>query len=231
MAKKKSTSRKRSRPVSQKKNKLDKNVLILAGLGVVIVVAVAGILLIGGWGDNGNDIVDDNGIVGDGNPIAVIDTTMGTIKVELYEDKVPITAGNFKNLANDGFYDGTKIHRISPNFMIQGGCPNSKDDDPSDDGTGGPGYAIEDEFHDDLKNERGMISMANSGPNTGGSQFFILVRDATWLDGAHAVFGKVIDGMNVVDAIAEAENDGRYEPNPGGGRPVTDIVVNSITIE
>lgn len=225
MAKKKTTSRKRSRPVSQKKNKLDKNILILVGLTIVIIVVVAAIFLLGG----GND--KDNNIDSADNPIAVIDTTMGIIKVELYEDKVPITAENFKNLANDGFYDSTKIHRISPNFMIQGGCPNSKDDDPSDDGTGGPGYTIEDEFHDDLKNERGMISMANSGPNTGGSQFFILVKDATWLDGARAVFGKVVDGMNVVDAIAEAENDGRYEPSPGGGRPVTDIVVNSITIE
>lgn len=165
------------------------------------------------------------------NPIALIDTTMGTIVVELYEDKVPITAGNFKDLANAGFYDETKFHRISPGFMIQSGDPNSKDDDPSDDGTGGPGYAIEDEFHDDLKNLRGMISMANSGPNTGGSQFFILVGDASWLDGAHAVFGKVLEGMDVVDNIANMDHDGRFDPNPGGGRPLTDVVVNSITIE
>lgn len=172
-----------------------------------------------------------NVVVADKNPIALMDTSKGMIILELYNDKVPITANNFINLSKSGFYDETKFHRISPDFMIQGGDPYSKDNDPSNDGQGGPGYTIKDEFHPDLKNERGMISMANSGPDTGGSQFFILVTDAPWLDNAHAVFGKVIYGINVVDIIANAEHGGEFEPSPGGGIPKEDIIVNSITIE
>jgi len=159
-------------------------------------------------------------IVADENPIALIDTTMGTIVLELYEDKAPITAGNFKDLANDGFYDGLIFHRVISNFMIQGGCPNG-------DGTGGPGYQIEDEFHEDLGNVRGTISMANSGSNTGGSQFFISVKDNSYLDNKHAVFGIVIDGMDAVDAISELDPDNTDANN----KPLTDVVMNSITIE
>jgi cyclophilin family peptidyl-prolyl cis-trans isomerase len=222
MASKKSR-RRRSNP-EIKKSFLERKEVKTGILAITVIFLVAiSIIVISGIDNTTEDEETEN-------PIAVIDTTMGTIRIELFEDKVPITAGNFKDLAEDGFYDSTKFHRISPNFMIQGGCPNSKDDDPSNDGTGGPGYAIDDEFHDDLKNQRGMISMANSGPNTGGSQFFILVEDANGLDGAHAVFGQVIEGMDIVDEIANAAHDGRFEPSPGGGRPVTDIVVNSITI-
>ncbi|UCF12183.1 MAG: peptidylprolyl isomerase [Thermoplasmatales archaeon] len=217
------SQRKRSNPAKKRTPFESKGVKIGIIVIFIAIVAIAAIYLFSGSGE------EDNGVVG--NPIAVFDTTMGTIKVELFEDKVPITAGNFKDLANDNFYDGTKFHRISPGFMIQGGDPKSKDNDPSDDGTGGPGYSIDDEFHDELKNLRGMISMANSGPNTGGSQFFILVADASWLDGAHAVFGQVIEGMGVVDNIANMDHDGRFDPNPGGGRPITDVVINSITIE
>ena len=148
---------------------------------------------------------------------------MGTIKVELYIDKVPITAGNFINLSNDGYYDDLIFHRVILDFMIQGGCPNG-------DGTGGPGYKIPDEFHEDLSNIRGTISMANSGPNTGGSQFFINVVDNTYLDydkepltSKHAVFGMVIDGMDIVDKISKVQTI--------GNKPVDDVIINSITIE
>ena len=129
------------------------------------------------------------------NPIAVLETTHGTIKIELYKDTMPITAGNFEKLVNEGFYDGVIFHRVIPDFMIQGG-------DPTGTGTGGPGYTIEDEFSDNNRNERGTISMANAGPNTGGSQFFINLVDNSYLDNAHPVFGKVVEGMDVVDKIA-----------------------------
>jgi peptidyl-prolyl cis-trans isomerase A (cyclophilin A) len=226
------SDRKRSRPVTKRRKtdslKRNKPAMILVIIIVGMLIFSSAYVVFTSFNDITSDDTDDENL---GNPIAVLDTTMGTIKIELFEDKVPITAGNFKDLANDGFYDGTKFHRISPGFMIQGGDPNSKDNDPSDDGTGGPEYTIDDEFHRDLSNVRGMISMANSGPNTGGSQFFILVEDSTGLDNQHAVFGKVIEGMNVVDNISDLDHDGRYEPRPGGGRPLTDVVINTITIE
>ena len=126
---------------------------------------------------------------------ATIKTNKGIIKLELYEDKTPKTVANFEKLAKDGFYDGLKFHRVIPDFMIQGGCPRG-------DGTGDPGYKFEDEFHPDLKhNGPGILSMANSGPNTNGSQFFITHVETSWLDGKHTVFGKVIEGQDVVDAI------------------------------
>jgi peptidyl-prolyl cis-trans isomerase A (cyclophilin A) len=160
-------------------------------------------------------------IVADENPISLIDTSMGMIVVELYEDKVPITAGNFINLANDGFYDGLIFHRVMQDFMIQGGCPEGT-------GMGGPGYTIDDEFHEDLKHDSpGILSMANSGPNTGGSQFFITVAETPWLDGGHAVFGKVIEGMDVAYAISELDPDNTDANN----KPLTDVIINSITIE
>lgn len=159
------------------------------------------------------------------NHIAVIETNMGIIKFELFEKRAPITTENFIKLANNGFYDGLIFHRVIPNFMIQGGCPNG-------DGTGGPGYTIEDEFHEDLSNVRGTISMANTGqPNSGGSQFFINVRNNTYLDYnkeplayKHAVFGMVIEGMDVVDAISEVERD-------KNDRPLEDVIINKIRIE
>jgi peptidyl-prolyl cis-trans isomerase A (cyclophilin A) len=226
-AKNVSSDRRRSRPVTKHsptyKLKRNKPAMFLAII-IILMLVFSSFYVIFNSLTGSDDAYDSD------YPVAVFDTTMGTISVELYTDKVPITANNFINLAKSGFYDGTKFHRISPGFMIQGGDPNSKDDDPSDDGQGGPGYTIDDEFHPDLKNERGMISMANSGPDTGGSQFFILVADASWLDNAHAVFGKVIDGMDVVDNIANAEHGGEFEPQPGGGIPKEDIVVNSITM-
>ena len=132
-----------------------------------------------------------------------LETNMGEIVIELYSKEMPITAGNFEKLVKDGFYDGVIFHRVIDGFMIQGG-------DPTGTGTGGPGYTIKDEFtKTDLdKNNRGTISMANAGPNTGGSQFFINLVDNNYLDPKHPVFGKVVDGMDVVDAIAEVETSG-----------------------
>ena len=129
---------------------------------------------------------------------AAFDTDRGPIKVELYPDKAPLTVANFVNLARRGFYDGLKFHRVIPDFMIQGGCPQGT-------GTGGPGYKFEDETTNGVRHERGVLSMANAGPNTNGSQFFITHVATPWLDGKHTVFGKVTDGMDVVDKIAQGD--------------------------
>jgi len=130
---------------------------------------------------------------------------MGAIAVELFDDDAPKTVANFKKLAADGFYDGVIFHRVIPDFMIQGG-------DPTGTGSGGPGYTFEDEFNDQ-KVERGALAMANAGPNTNGSQFFIVTADACpWLDGKHTVFGRVTDGMDAVDAISDVDRDARDKP-------------------
>jgi peptidyl-prolyl cis-trans isomerase B (cyclophilin B) len=131
---------------------------------------------------------------------------MGAIAVELFDDDAPKTVANFKKLAGDGFYDGVIFHRVIPDFMVQGG-------DPTGTGSGGPGYTFEDEFNEN-KVERGALAMANAGPNTNGSQFFIVTADATpWLDGKHTVFGRVTDGMDVVDAISAVDRDARDKPH------------------
>ncbi len=132
------------------------------------------------------------------NRHAIIDTDKGIIDIELYEQRAPVTTKNFIDLAQDGFYDGLTFHRVIRGFVIQGGDPNG-------DGTGGPGYAIKDEFHPDLLHVKGVISMANSGPDTGGSQFFITEDQTPWLDGKHAVFGIVVDGMDVVTSIEQGD--------------------------
>jgi len=134
------------------------------------------------------------------NADVVLKTSMGDIVIDLYLEEMPITAGNFKKLVEQGFYDGVIFHRIIDGFMIQGG-------DPSGTGGGGPGYTIQDEFtgKDLDKNNRGTISMANAGPNTGGSQFFINLVNNNFLDGKHPVFGRVIEGMEVVDKMAKVQ--------------------------
>ncbi|MGY0503686.1 peptidylprolyl isomerase [Luteimonas sp. e5] len=129
---------------------------------------------------------------------ATIDTSRGPIKLELFADKAPLTVANFVNLAKRGFYDGLNFHRVIDNFMIQGGCPQGR-------GTGGPGYRFEDETDNGVAHERGVISMANAGPNTNGSQFFITHIKTDWLDGKHTVFGKVLEGLEVVDAVKQGD--------------------------
>ncbi len=152
-----------------------------------------------------------------GNKIAEFKTNKGSFKIELYNDKAPITTGNFIKLVNEGFYNGLKFHRVIPNFMIQGGCPHGT-------GRGGPGYTIKDEFHPDLKhNSKGILSMANAGPNTGGSQFFITVAETPWLDKHHSIFGKVVEGMDIVESISKMDKDGNDKPNQ-------DVIINKITI-
>jgi len=129
--------------------------------------------------------------------IATFDTTQGPIKVELFADKAPLTVANFVNLVKHGFYDGLIFHRVIADFMIQGGCPQGR-------GTGGPGYKFEDEKNG-VKHEVGSLSMANAGPNTNGSQFFITHVPTPWLDGKHTVFGKVTEGLDVVDAVKQGD--------------------------
>ncbi len=149
-----------------------------------------------------------------GTPTVTLKTTKGDITIELYPDKAPITVANFLKLANSGFYNGTKFHRVIPNFMIQAGDPNTKGTDISSYGMGGPGYTIDDEFTNGLSNTRGMVAMANTGqPHSGGSQFFINVVDNPSLNGGYSVFGKVISGMDVADAIVAVPRNANDLPN------------------
>jgi cyclophilin family peptidyl-prolyl cis-trans isomerase len=147
---------------------------------------------------------------------ATMHTSEGDIQLELFEEDAPKTVGNFAKLAGEGFYDGLIFHRVIPDFMIQGGCPQGT-------GTGGPGYTFEDEFNDH-KVVRGALAMANAGPNTNGSQFFIVTTEsAPWLDGKHTVFGRVTGGQDVVDRISEVDRDGR-------DKPTTDVVLERVAL-
>jgi cyclophilin family peptidyl-prolyl cis-trans isomerase len=147
---------------------------------------------------------------------ATLQTNQGAIEIELYDDDAPTTVGNFLKLARDGFYDGVIFHRVIPDFMIQGG-------DPTGTGSGGPGYQFEDEFNNH-KVDRGALAMANAGPNTNGSQFFIVTADACpWLDGKHTVFGRVTGGMDVVEAI-EATPTGSQD------RPIEEVRIESVDV-
>lgn len=132
------------------------------------------------------------------NRTAILETAKGTIKFELKESEAPITTRNFIDLAQKGFYNGLTFHRVIRGFMIQGGCPKGN-------GTGGPGYSIRDEFHPKLRHMKGAVSMANAGPNTGGSQFFITEAPQPHLDGKHSVFGQVTEGQNVVESIKNGD--------------------------
>ena len=148
---------------------------------------------------------------------ATMRTTEGPIEIELFEEDAPQTVGNFKKLASDGFYDGVIFHRVIKDFMIQGG-------DPTGTGRGGPGYTFEDEFNDP-KIVRGALAMANAGPNTNGSQFFIVTtQEASWLDGKHTVFGRVVEGMDVVDKIEGTETG-------PGDKPVDDIKIEGVDLD
>jgi peptidyl-prolyl cis-trans isomerase B (cyclophilin B) len=147
---------------------------------------------------------------------AVLNTNLGRIELELYADQAPKTVENFTKLAADGFYDGLTFHRVIPDFMIQGGCPLGT-------GSGGPGYEFEDEFNEH-KVDRGALAMANAGPNTNGSQFFIVTAEAApWLDGKHTVFGRVTSGQDVVDRISTVERDAR-------DRPLEPVTIDSVEL-
>ena len=151
------------------------------------------------------------------NPTVTFETNHGTFTAEMFEDVAPETAGNFLKLAREGYYDGIIFHRVISGFMIQGG-------DPTGTGTGGPGYQIPDEFAAGLAHtQKGTFSMANSGPNTGGSQFFITLAATPWLDGKHAIFGKVTTGLDIVETI------GSIDTGPGD-RPREDVVMEKVTV-
>ena len=182
-------------------------IMLLAG----IMMLTSGCLAVGSADNGGNKKV--------ANRIAVIQTNKGTIEIELFEDKTPITTKNFIDLAQKGFYDGIIFHRVIDGFMIQGG-------DPTGLGTGGPGYTIEDEFRDDLTFDgEGILAMANTGmPHTGGSQFFITLDKTPWLNGHHTIFGKVKEGMDVVRRIGHSETD-------MADRPLEDVVIKTIEIK
>ena len=163
---------------------------------------------------------------------AVLETNLGTIEIELFTEQMPKTTKNFIDLAEKGFFDGTKFHRVIAGFMVQGGDPLSKENSQKHLwGTGGPGYEIRDEFVEGISNTRGTISMANHGPNTGGSQFFINLVDNTFLDfdkqptsSKHPVFGKVVKGMEVVDKISNVAKDSQ-------DKPLEDVVVEKVRIK
>jgi len=155
--------------------------------------------------------------------IAVIETSMGVIEIEFLNEKAPGHVKNFKSLAKKGFYNGTTFHRVIPGFMIQGGDPNSKQEDRTTHGTGGPGYSIKAEFND-TRHKRGIVSMARSSdPDSAGSQFFIVVKDSLFLDFKYTAFGRVIKGMDVADKIAGVSRDNADNPKKR-------VVVKSITI-
>lgn len=163
------------------------------------------------------------------NPVVEVKTNKGVLSLELYEDDAPNTVANFVSLVEKGFYDGTGFHRILKGFMAQGGDPNTKDESKSGMwGTGGPGYSFDNEGGDNpkRKNVRGAISMANAGPGTNGSQFFLLFKDASYLDGRHTAFGHVVSGMDVVDAI---ERDAATEQD--GQKPREKIVIEKATVK
>lgn len=151
------------------------------------------------------------------NRIAHVTTNLGSFQIELFEDRAPKTTKNFIDLVEKGYYDGTVFHRVIKGFMLQGGCPDGN-------GRGGPGYTIPDEFHADLTHDsEGVLSMANSGPNTGGSQFFVTLAATAWLDGKHAVFGKVTEGIETIHTI------GATATGPGD-HPLEPVVMETVRI-
>jgi len=225
-----------------------KQIIFVLGISIILIA------LIGWWVDKNNRppelLLDENqvlegplspeelqiqnpAITNTMNRIAVMQTNKGTIEIELFEDTMPITTGNFIKLAEEKFYDGIKFHRVIPNFMIQAGDPNTKGDNTLSYGTGGPGYTIQDEFvaGELLSNVRGTIAMANTGqPNSGGSQFFINTVDNTGLDfnkeplsSKHPVFGRIIRGLDIVDTIGTVETGPR-------DLPVEPVVIESVSI-
>ena len=190
---------------------LSGNNRIAAIVGVVILVGI-GFFLFNPFNSNSDSTSASSA------PIAVIETTYGIIVIQLFPDVAPAHVDNFVRLANEGYYDGTTFHRVIPGFMIQGGDPNSKDDDRSNDGQGGhsangPNTVVDAEFSQDLTHKRGILSMARAqDPNSAGSQFFIVVADSNFLDRQYSIFGEVIEGMDVVDKIVNVKKDSADNP-------------------
>ena len=179
-----------------------------------LVVLVLLLLLVAGCSNSAGDTMKTS--KNNGTQV-LLETNHGNITIRLFDSKAPITTDNFKKLVSEGFYDGTIFHRVIPDFMIQGG-------DPTGTGMGGPGYTIKDEFGPGLKhNKPGIVSMANAGPNTGGSQFFITVEPTPWLDGKHAIFGEVVDGMDVVYNISAV-------PRNKQDKPLEDVKISKASI-
>lgn len=176
-----------------------------------IIILIVAALILSGCASNTEETMKSR------HTIVSLDTTMGEVQIELFDDTMPVTAGNFKKLAHQGFYNNVIFHRVIPGFMIQGG-------DPTGTGTGGPGYKIQDEFTKNNKNDRGTISMANSGPNTGGSQFFINLVNNNFLDSKHPVFGKVIKGMDVVDSISKVQRN-------SADKPLKEVRITKVTVK
>jgi cyclophilin family peptidyl-prolyl cis-trans isomerase len=191
---------------------------------ILYIILLVGIVLLIGWaaGNSKND--NTNKIMTAKTETVIVETNLGNIEIALLVDKAPKTVENFLKLCRSGFYDNTKFHRVIKGFMIQGGDPYSKGADTSVYGTGGPGYKFADEPND-APMVRGTLAMANSGPNTNGSQFFIITATSTpWLVGKHTVFGQVISGMEVVDKIENLKTDAR-------DLPVTPAIVNKMTVK
>jgi len=190
---------------------LSGNNRIAAIVGVVILVGI-GFFLFNPFNSNSDSTSASSA------PIAVIETTYGIIVIQLFPDVAPGHVDNFVRLANEGYYDGTTFHRVIPGFMIQGGDPNSKDDDRSNDGQGGhsangPNTIVNAEFRQDLTHKRGILSMARAqDPNSAGSQFFIVVADSNFLDQQYSIFGEVIEGMDVADKIVNVKKDSADNP-------------------
>jgi len=195
-------------------------------VSIVLVLLMQVLLIAGCSGSNGTSNTPEKQVVPESTPkqevssknrVAKFETSKGDFTIELFEDKAPITTKNFIDLVNKNFYNGLIFHRVIPGFMIQGG-------DPKGNGTGGPGYKIPDEFNPSLKHDaEGILSMANAGPNTGGSQFFITLAPTPHLDNKHAVFGKVIAGIDVVKVIGNVKRT-------AADKPVEDVVIKKISI-
>ncbi|MBI4359675.1 MAG: peptidylprolyl isomerase [Candidatus Jacksonbacteria bacterium] len=200
-----------------------------------ILFTAGALLFLSACSHNGMPLVDDTPDIPKGydkdveyineQTTVVLKTSKGDITLELFPERAPITVANFFKLAGENFYDGVKFHRVMPDFMIQTGDPLSKDDDWSDDGTGGPGYKFADEVSLADQLVKGTVAMANAGPNTNGSQFFIVTAEATpWLNGKHTIFGRVTEGMDVVDAISRVDRNAQ-------DHPLKDVMIEDVVIK
>jgi peptidyl-prolyl cis-trans isomerase A (cyclophilin A) len=217
MSAKKRSSRRRSRPVTPKKKNLNITMIILAIVAIIIIVSAVYLIM-----GNNSDIKNDDDI--EGNSIAVFDTTLGTFKIELYQDKMPETCNNFIKLVNEGFYNGMNFYRVLDNFMIQAGrfFPDGSEKQSP--------YGNINFEESDVKHLDGAISMASTGDKVGGSaEFFICDGEQKGLDGRYAAFGATIDGLDVIHEIASVDHDNSHPA--GGGKPYIDIIINYITIE